>query len=506
MCGLQIESSEETDQGKYECVASNSAGVRYSPPANLYVRGAEGLSGTQHPPDPPGPAPVLPRPIPPLQECTPNPFWGPRARLPHPRPKRTGERIPWVRSIPLLPEHPLGLGLGLVLVLVLMWSRALCPWVPQTAAGCAVTATLSPAVICPWFFGDSAGATSSHPCPRDSPWARTGEHMTGTGFCSMPPRCSPTPWANSLSTSPYFDLSDLFGLTSFHSKNPFGNKRAGLVLLNLKKKKKTIKKIPLGGKKQSYIPAMFPFPSHRQRRRLPPTLPFLSFSGHSETAQETKVVTRCCLHTWMRGLQVLALALPPLARVYLGLPRECRKRRVPARPVLWVLFMLFNSLFLSLEHSFPWWSQSEQGWAWGWGQRGVPAGAALPGRAPLPSARSSTAGRDNPAGSASLEGLILSQDCSQPGLVGLKGMGGGTIGRQERGSEKKKINQFAADSLEKAFFYSLCVSPIFLFSSCHCVPHQTPLTSLRATRRLRKKKKMKKKKNLKMKREKARNL
>lgn len=50
--------------------------------------------------------------------------------------------------------------------------------------------------------------------------------------------------------------------------------------------------------------------------------------------------------------------------------------------------------------------------------------------------------------------------------------------------EKKKNNQFAADSLEKAFFYSLCVSPIFLFSSCHCVPHQTPLTSLRATRRL----------------------
>uniref|UniRef100_A0A8C5JCE3 protein-tyrosine-phosphatase n=1 Tax=Junco hyemalis TaxID=40217 RepID=A0A8C5JCE3_JUNHY len=39
--GLQIESSEETDQGKYECVASNSAGVRYSSPANLYVRGRE---------------------------------------------------------------------------------------------------------------------------------------------------------------------------------------------------------------------------------------------------------------------------------------------------------------------------------------------------------------------------------------------------------------------------------------------------------------------------------
>ncbi|XP_069864280.1 receptor-type tyrosine-protein phosphatase S [Dipodomys merriami] len=35
---LQIESSEETDQGKYECVATNTAGVRYSSPANLYVR------------------------------------------------------------------------------------------------------------------------------------------------------------------------------------------------------------------------------------------------------------------------------------------------------------------------------------------------------------------------------------------------------------------------------------------------------------------------------------
>ncbi|KAK1896916.1 Receptor-type tyrosine-protein phosphatase S, partial [Dissostichus eleginoides] len=34
----QIENSEETDQGKYECVASNMEGVRYSAPANLYVR------------------------------------------------------------------------------------------------------------------------------------------------------------------------------------------------------------------------------------------------------------------------------------------------------------------------------------------------------------------------------------------------------------------------------------------------------------------------------------
>lgn len=36
---LQIEQSEESDQGKYECVATNSAGTRYSAPANLYVRG-----------------------------------------------------------------------------------------------------------------------------------------------------------------------------------------------------------------------------------------------------------------------------------------------------------------------------------------------------------------------------------------------------------------------------------------------------------------------------------
>ncbi|XP_048038131.1 receptor-type tyrosine-protein phosphatase S isoform X32 [Megalobrama amblycephala] len=35
---LQIENTEETDQGKYECVASNIEGVRYSSPANLYVR------------------------------------------------------------------------------------------------------------------------------------------------------------------------------------------------------------------------------------------------------------------------------------------------------------------------------------------------------------------------------------------------------------------------------------------------------------------------------------
>ncbi|XP_038839584.1 receptor-type tyrosine-protein phosphatase delta-like, partial [Salvelinus namaycush] len=37
-CALQIELSEEQDQGKYECVATNSDGTRYSTPANLYVR------------------------------------------------------------------------------------------------------------------------------------------------------------------------------------------------------------------------------------------------------------------------------------------------------------------------------------------------------------------------------------------------------------------------------------------------------------------------------------
>lgn len=44
---LQIESSEESDQGKYECVATNSAGTRYSAPANLYVRGKD--SGSARP-------------------------------------------------------------------------------------------------------------------------------------------------------------------------------------------------------------------------------------------------------------------------------------------------------------------------------------------------------------------------------------------------------------------------------------------------------------------------
>lgn len=44
---LQIENSEETDQGKYECVATNSQGVRYSSPANLYVRGRAWTQNTR---------------------------------------------------------------------------------------------------------------------------------------------------------------------------------------------------------------------------------------------------------------------------------------------------------------------------------------------------------------------------------------------------------------------------------------------------------------------------
>lgn len=89
---LQIESSEETDQGKYECVATNSAGVRYSSPANLYVRGRE--RGTQVPA-------------------------GPRLRLPHPqtrrRPPQPGDGT---GGLPLWTSAP-GLGSGRL---------SSCPW------------------------------------------------------------------------------------------------------------------------------------------------------------------------------------------------------------------------------------------------------------------------------------------------------------------------------------------------------------------------------------------
>ncbi|XP_073777799.1 receptor-type tyrosine-protein phosphatase F isoform X11 [Danio rerio] len=47
---LQIENSEESDQGKYECVATNSAGTRYSAPANLYVRGKKHAAVRRVPP------------------------------------------------------------------------------------------------------------------------------------------------------------------------------------------------------------------------------------------------------------------------------------------------------------------------------------------------------------------------------------------------------------------------------------------------------------------------
>ena len=36
---LQIKESQETDQGKYECVAENRLGAEYSYSAHLYVRG-----------------------------------------------------------------------------------------------------------------------------------------------------------------------------------------------------------------------------------------------------------------------------------------------------------------------------------------------------------------------------------------------------------------------------------------------------------------------------------
>ena len=36
---LSITSAQQSDEGKYECVAKNSVGVAYSYGANLYVRG-----------------------------------------------------------------------------------------------------------------------------------------------------------------------------------------------------------------------------------------------------------------------------------------------------------------------------------------------------------------------------------------------------------------------------------------------------------------------------------
>ncbi len=38
---LQITNSQETDQGKFECVAENSKGTEYSYATQLYVRGEQ---------------------------------------------------------------------------------------------------------------------------------------------------------------------------------------------------------------------------------------------------------------------------------------------------------------------------------------------------------------------------------------------------------------------------------------------------------------------------------
>ena len=45
---LQIRKSQESDEGKYECVSSNSAGVAYSYAANLYVRGEKVILAVQY--------------------------------------------------------------------------------------------------------------------------------------------------------------------------------------------------------------------------------------------------------------------------------------------------------------------------------------------------------------------------------------------------------------------------------------------------------------------------
>ena len=40
---LQFQETQESDEGKYECVAENNVGISYSYGANLYVRGKRGL-------------------------------------------------------------------------------------------------------------------------------------------------------------------------------------------------------------------------------------------------------------------------------------------------------------------------------------------------------------------------------------------------------------------------------------------------------------------------------
>jgi receptor-type tyrosine-protein phosphatase F len=49
---LQITQSEETDQGKYECVAENTVGTEHSKPINLYVKVRRVPPQFSRPPDP----------------------------------------------------------------------------------------------------------------------------------------------------------------------------------------------------------------------------------------------------------------------------------------------------------------------------------------------------------------------------------------------------------------------------------------------------------------------
>ena len=45
---LLIETTQEADEGKYECVASNEVGTFYSHAANLYVRGKNDYNNFTH--------------------------------------------------------------------------------------------------------------------------------------------------------------------------------------------------------------------------------------------------------------------------------------------------------------------------------------------------------------------------------------------------------------------------------------------------------------------------
>lgn len=93
----------------------------------------------------------------------------------------------------------------------------------------------------------------------------------------------------------YFNLSDVyyfvcsFGLTSFHSKTLLVMREQGWSFsLFLKKKKK---KNTIGRKKEKLHPSkLFPFPSHRQRKRLPPTLT-LTLQSNAEPCS--------CVHSFL---------------------------------------------------------------------------------------------------------------------------------------------------------------------------------------------------------------